>query len=177
MKRLESRPLLRSTRPEVAGDHSKHQARDVPDVAEFPGGIEDTNAKPSDHDRHGQRVDLQVVLRILEALPKQTLEMYPRHHRVILSCTTRDKGKSVKNACTVGCIQCHRVEGRGGSVGPDLSSAGNRFGRRELLESIIEPQKVVSDQYAIVPMPAGLADSLSSEELRDLIGWLATRAR
>ncbi|HEY5719417.1 MAG TPA: Fe-S cluster domain-containing protein [Gammaproteobacteria bacterium] len=40
------------------------------------------------------------------ACPKQTLEMYPRHHRVILSCTTRDKGKSVKNACTVGCIQC-----------------------------------------------------------------------
>jgi len=40
------------------------------------------------------------------ACPKETLEMYPRHHRVILSCTTRDKGKSVKNACTVGCIQC-----------------------------------------------------------------------
>ncbi|NCF09209.1 MAG: Fe-S cluster domain-containing protein [Gammaproteobacteria bacterium] len=42
----------------------------------------------------------------VDACPKQTLEMMPRHHRVLLSCTTRDKGKSVKNVCTVGCIQC-----------------------------------------------------------------------
>ena len=42
----------------------------------------------------------------VSACPKETIEMYPRTHRVILSCTTRDKGKSVKEACTVGCIQC-----------------------------------------------------------------------
>lgn len=42
----------------------------------------------------------------VEACPKMTLEMMPRHHRVVLSCTTRDKGKSVKSVCTVGCIQC-----------------------------------------------------------------------
>lgn len=40
------------------------------------------------------------------ACPKETIEMYPRIHRIILACTTRDKGKSVKSACTVGCIQC-----------------------------------------------------------------------
>jgi len=42
----------------------------------------------------------------IDACPKETLEMMPRQHRVILSCTTRDKGKSVKSVCTVGCIQC-----------------------------------------------------------------------
>ncbi|MDA1259430.1 MAG: DUF1080 domain-containing protein [Planctomycetota bacterium] len=75
----------------------------------------------------------------------------------------------------VGCIQCHRIDGRGGSVGPDLSSAGSRFAQRDLLEAIIEPQKFVSDQYTILPMPAGLADSLNAAELRDLTRWLEAR--
>lgn len=75
----------------------------------------------------------------------------------------------------VGCVQCHRVDGRGGSVGPDLSAAGARFSTRDLLEAVIEPQRVVSDQYAIVPMPSGLADTLDAGELHDLIGWLASR--
>ncbi len=42
----------------------------------------------------------------VSACPKETIEMYPRSHRVILSCTTRDQGKSVKESCLVGCILC-----------------------------------------------------------------------
>lgn len=75
----------------------------------------------------------------------------------------------------VGCVQCHRVNGKGGSVGPDLSAVGSRFGRRDLLEAILEPQKVVSDQYPLAPMPIGLANTLQAAELRDLISWLEDR--
>lgn len=42
------------------------------------------------------------------ACPKETLEMVPRQQRVILACTTRDKAKNVKSACTVGCTQCQQ---------------------------------------------------------------------
>jgi putative heme-binding domain-containing protein len=45
------------------------------------------------------------------------------------------------------CFKCHRVGGEGGSTGPDLTGAGGRFNVRNLLESIIEPNKVISDQY------------------------------
>jgi putative heme-binding domain-containing protein len=45
------------------------------------------------------------------------------------------------------CWKCHRLEGAGGSVGPDLTPAGRRFGVRDLLEAIIVPSKEVSDQY------------------------------
>ncbi len=75
----------------------------------------------------------------------------------------------------LGCIQCHRVGAEGGSIGPDLTAAGSRFGRHDLLEAILEPQKFVSDQYPLVPMPAGLADTLKSDELRDLLAWLESR--
>jgi putative heme-binding domain-containing protein len=45
------------------------------------------------------------------------------------------------------CIKCHRLGQEGGTVGPDLSAIASRFGRRDILESILEPSKVVSEQY------------------------------
>lgn len=51
---------------------------------------------------------------------------------------------------TAMCIKCHRFNRQGGLTGPDLTGVGNRFDDRTLLESILEPSKVVSDQYATV---------------------------
>jgi putative heme-binding domain-containing protein len=45
------------------------------------------------------------------------------------------------------CFQCHRMGSEGGSLGPDLTSAANRFNRRDLLESILLPSNVISDRY------------------------------
>ena len=45
------------------------------------------------------------------------------------------------------CASCHRFDGQGGATGPDLTSVSSRFGTRDLLDSIIDPNKVVSDQY------------------------------
>jgi len=46
------------------------------------------------------------------------------------------------------CSSCHNMNGEGGAVGPDLSQLGTRFGPHDILESIIEPSKVISDQFA-----------------------------
>jgi len=45
------------------------------------------------------------------------------------------------------CFACHRFNNEGGGTGPDLTAVSGRFGPRDLLESIIEPSKVISDQY------------------------------
>ena len=45
------------------------------------------------------------------------------------------------------CIACHRLGTGGGSIGPDLTIAGSRYSLRDLLKNIIEPSKVISDQY------------------------------
>jgi uncharacterized repeat protein (TIGR03806 family) len=47
-----------------------------------------------------------------------------------------------------GCIQCHRRDGDGGTVGPDLADVGRRLSARDLLESILLPSKVITDEYA-----------------------------
>jgi putative membrane-bound dehydrogenase-like protein len=44
------------------------------------------------------------------------------------------------------CARCHRVDGRGAQVGPDLSSIG-RTDRRHILESILRPSITVAPHY------------------------------
>jgi putative membrane-bound dehydrogenase-like protein len=46
------------------------------------------------------------------------------------------------------CIKCHAYGERGERVGPDLSTVSQRFQKKEVLESILFPSHVISDQYA-----------------------------
>lgn len=120
------------------------------------------------------------------------------------------------------CIACHRFGNEGGAVGPDLTAIASRFTRRDILDSILEPSKVVSEQYQnltvtlkngddftgrlveeddqkvvlitdplkqtrseirrteiqkrapskISPMPEGLVNTLTREEILDLLAYL-----
>lgn len=121
------------------------------------------------------------------------------------------------------CVACHRFANAGGSVGPELTGVGSKYSLESILESIIEPSKVVSDQYQnsniwkkdgddvsgriidenaeriiVLPnmltpevtvevptaeiarrepskvsaMPSGLLDSLSREDILDLLAYL-----
>ena len=45
------------------------------------------------------------------------------------------------------CAGCHRFGAIGTEVGPDLTTIASRFKKRDLLESILWPSKVISDQY------------------------------
>ncbi len=45
------------------------------------------------------------------------------------------------------CIVCHRFAGDGGATGPDLTQLAGRFNIEALTEAIMDPSKVISDQY------------------------------
>jgi putative heme-binding domain-containing protein len=126
-----------------------------------------------------------------------------------------------------GCLQCHRFAGEGGSFGPDLSAVASRMSLHDILQSILEPSKVIAQQYQnsvltlsngdvlsgrvigeddkkllmitdpirlarvsvpnaeivarrlseISPMPEGLVNSLSEDEIWDLIARLESAPR
>ena len=61
--------------------------------------------------------------------------------------TGRDFNRGKAMFTSAACIICHRLNGEGGGIGPDISGAGNRYTVRDLLENIIEPSLVISDQY------------------------------
>lgn len=45
------------------------------------------------------------------------------------------------------CLACHRFGAEGGGAGPDLTVVNARFKRVDMLESILDPGKVVSEQF------------------------------
>ena len=63
---------------------------------------------------------------------------------------TRDPERGKTLFRETGCVVCHAFKGDGGAVGPDLTLLSGRFGVREIIESITEPSKVISDQYGTV---------------------------
>lgn len=70
------------------------------------------------------------------------------------------KGRSFEHGkamyTTTQCATCHHFGNDGGNIGPDLTGAGSRYSVRDLAESILEPSKVISDQYAFQEL--GLKD-------------------
>lgn len=46
------------------------------------------------------------------------------------------------------CVKCHRCGGTGEGIGPDLSNVMRRFQTKEVVQSVLYPSQVISDQYA-----------------------------
>lgn len=57
---------------------------------------------------------------------------------------TREQGVEVYEEA---CARCHRLGDLGEDYGPDLTTIGNRFTRRDMLESVLWPSREISDQY------------------------------
>ncbi len=71
-----------------------------------------------------------------------------------LSAATKTgmKGRSFENGrkmfTAAACYTCHRFGNAGGMTGPDLTGAGGRYSPHDLLDNIINPSKVINEQFA-----------------------------
>ena len=59
----------------------------------------------------------------------------------------RDFARGKATFAAVQCVLCHRYGDQGGAAGPDLTTVATRFKRQDILESMTEPSKVLSEQY------------------------------
>jgi putative heme-binding domain-containing protein len=75
------------------------------------------------------------------------------------------RGKAAFTAAQ--CYACHRFNNEGGAVGPEMTTVSTRFTRRDILESIIEPSKVISDQYASTDFTLKDGDVVSGRILEE----------
>jgi putative heme-binding domain-containing protein len=64
--------------------------------------------------------------------------------------TNRDYANGQKMFAAAGCYACHRFDNQGGMTGPDLTSAGRRYSSHDLLDQVINPSKVINEQFSAV---------------------------
>ena len=64
--------------------------------------------------------------------------------------TQRDFANGGKMFAAGGCFACHRFNNQGGMTGPDLTTAGRRYSAHDLLDQVVNPSKVINDQFSAV---------------------------
>ena len=79
---------------------------------------------------------------------KWTLEELSAAAQTGLKKRNFDNGQ--KMFAAAGCYACHRFDNQGGMTGPDLTSAGRRYSSHDLLDQVINPSKVINDQFSAV---------------------------
>jgi putative heme-binding domain-containing protein len=57
------------------------------------------------------------------------------------------RGKALYASAALKCTTCHKLHGRGGDVGPDLSQVGGKLDRTHLIESILDPSAEIPQGY------------------------------
>jgi putative heme-binding domain-containing protein len=75
-----------------------------------------------------------------------------------------DAGRAL--TATAQCFKCHRFKGQGGIQGPDLTAAGKRFNDKDMLITIVDPNK---DDKVVV----GRVANLSGDTIKIVTNMLA----
>jgi quinoprotein glucose dehydrogenase len=72
-------------------------------------------------------------------------------YRETLHGGNAESGKQIfLNRTELSCLRCHKINGEGGEVGPDLTGVGSRQNREYLLESIVDPNRQIAKGYETV---------------------------
>jgi putative heme-binding domain-containing protein len=85
-------------------------------------------------------------------------------------------GRNFKNGerafAAARCVVCHRFAGDGGATGPDLSQVAGRFGLKEMAEALVEPSKVISDQYKASVINTAAGQNITGKVVSEVNGKL-----
>lgn len=86
--------------------------------------------------------------------------------------TKRDHANGQKMFAASGCYACHRFQNQGGMTGPDLTSAGRRYSPHDLLDQVLNPSKVINEQFSAITVVTeaglthtGVVVNLSGDQL------------
>jgi putative heme-binding domain-containing protein len=97
----------------------------------------------------------------------RTLGANPKPRAILALKGDAAKGKIIFHAQKSQCATCHKVDGQGQEVGPELTTIGKMRSRELLLESLLEPSRRVDPQYQ--------SYLVRTQSGKSLTGLLATR--
>lgn len=80
------------------------------------------------------------------------------------------KGKELMGQ--YGCVACHKVEGEGGEIGPDLTKVGANRTPEELLNKIVNPAAWTAPGFKPGIMPANFGETIAEGERQEIVAYL-----
>ncbi|VTS04190.1 PVC-type heme-binding CxxCH protein [Tuwongella immobilis] len=100
------------------------------------------------HDRDPEAANLMTaVMRNGLKLSLQPAEV-EKMRRLVATKGNAMRGREIfLNAKSLQCIHCHKLEGIGGQIGPDLTRVWDTHTLEKIMESIIEPSKEIKEGY------------------------------
>ena len=122
-------------------------------IALLAASLENGTLDPSLELETLEAVDRQIdagAAQRLRTLREPAAGLPPGWHDVAWGGDT-DRGRRVFfDSAAVGCVRCHRAEGRGGAAGPQLDGLAGGRDRGHLVESIVTPDARFTDGYSTV---------------------------
>jgi mono/diheme cytochrome c family protein len=84
------------------------------------------------------------------------------------------RGKTL--AAQYGCLGCHKAQGEGGNLGPDITNVAATREPAELLRKIVEPSAWTTPGFQAGIMPAEIGRSIPEGDRHEIVAWLASLA-
>jgi quinoprotein glucose dehydrogenase len=120
--------------------------------------------------RHGSAAIKQKVSKYEGSKPKE--DVLVSYEECLFGGNPEAGKKIFFERADVQCLRCHKINGQGGDVGPDLSHIGTQKDRRYILESIVFPNRQIAQGYESVMVTlknddsfAGVFKSENADEL------------
>ena len=116
----------------------------------------DLNNMPADSQLDVVMAAAQSTDQKMADLAKELLRMdggeaQPPRYELALSGGNAERGSEIfYNRAEVYCLRCHKIDSSGGDVGPNLTTIGSQRDREYLLESLVEPNKVIAENFETV---------------------------
>jgi putative membrane-bound dehydrogenase-like protein len=129
----------------------------------------------------GGSLDPSVLLDVIEWMDTQEVSDSAGHHLVddaMRHAALLEGGDPLRGGILfrshpqATCLRCHTSGGHGGNAGPTLDDVGLRLTPRELVESILDPQAMVVDEYGPISAMPVMTSILTPREIRDLVAYL-----
>jgi putative heme-binding domain-containing protein len=88
-----------------------------------------------------------------------------------------EKGKKLFNQeQRAACSRCHSIDGTGSKAGPDLSTIGEKFGRQEIIESILAPSATIAVGYSTTTVQPKNGEEISGIIKQATADWIELMA-
>ena len=94
-----------------------------------------------------QTIAQPLVAKLAEREREQEVYLTELVNRTLQTPGNPERGREVFFSQKVGCYGCHRIEAKGGSVGPDLSLVGRFRDPRALLEAVVFPSSTIVPEF------------------------------